>query len=53
MVWRDAIDGEGRDPFASATGTFIIHLFVHDRNKYNNMTQAMVDSGNDELGGQR
>ena len=31
MVLWNAGDGEGRDPFADATGTFVVHLF--DRNE--------------------
>ena len=45
MARQDARDGEGRDPFASATGTFIIHLFNHDSDKCSNMTQYVADKG--------
>ena len=38
MAWWDARDGEGRNPFASVTGTFVIHLFDHDGDNYSNMT---------------
>jgi len=39
MAWWDAGDGEGRDPFAGATGTFVIRLFDHEADKRNNMTR--------------
>ena len=45
MAWWGAGDGEGRDPFAGATGTFVIHLFDRDGNKRSNMTQYMTDKG--------
>ena len=39
MAWQDAGDGEDRDPFANATGTFVFHLFDHDGDKCSNMTR--------------
>ena len=45
MAWWDAVDGEGRDPFTSLTGTFVIHLIDHDGNKHSNMTRYVVDKG--------
>ena len=45
MTWRDTGDGEGRDPFASATGTFVIHLFDRDGGKCSNMTRQVTDKG--------
>ena len=45
MVWLDAGDGEGKDPFASATGTFDIHLLDRDGDKCNNMAQYVADKG--------
>ena len=39
MDWWDAEDGEDKDPFAGATGTFVIHLFNRDGDKCSNMTQ--------------
>ena len=45
MAWRDAGDGQDSDPFASATGTFVIHLFDHDGKRRSNMPQCMADKG--------
>ena len=43
MARRDTGDWEGGDPFASATGTFIIHLFDRDDNELNNTTRRVAD----------
>ena len=45
VAWRDSRNGEGRDQYAGATGTFVINLFGHDGNKRSNMTQYMADKG--------
>ena len=45
MAWRDAGDGEDRDPFAGAIGTFVIHLFDHDGGKSIKITRYVADKG--------
>ena len=39
MGQRNAGDGEDRDQFASAAGTFVIHLFGRDGKERGDMTQ--------------
>ena len=39
MAWRGAGDGESRDQFASATGTFFVHLFHYNGDKRGDTTQ--------------
>ena len=45
MAWRDTGDGEDRDLFAGATGTFVVYLFDTDGGKCSNMTRYVADKG--------
>ena len=40
MALQDATDWEGGDPFAGATGTFVVHLFGRNGDKHGNTTSG-------------
>ena len=44
MARQGAGDGEGGDPFAGATGTFVVHLFDRNGDEHDN-TPRQADKG--------
>ena len=43
MVWWNVRDEEDGDPFASATGTFVVNLFDRDCDERSNMTHRAAE----------